>query len=494
MSRPSVPSLDLHLTLSWRDDVIAFRRLSGEGTASLGAGPFALAPIPCGPELAGGFDVARVSAGKALVHAPEGATITLWRADERVDLVEGPALVALGEGDRAELVHGDFRLTTVAGAPEALPRGRRRRMAGAWGALAAAALAHAVVLGLAARDAMASSVEEREDARTAELAGLLASAELRARGDDRPIEDGVGAGQGMEANDKRGDGRTGGGARALGNEGKMGDRGARAGEARRYAVPERVARDRDPSTARAEAMVDASTFGMIGLLAQGPQVPVAPFADAEAHGADGLAANGAMWARLPGEAFGESGLGLTGIGEGGGGSGEGVGLGRVGTLGHTDGDAGRGLGGEGSPRSLGGGSWGVGVGESIGIGDIGHIGHLIGHHSHGAYTCTLRCGYDAAVSGRLPPETVRRVVRQNFGRFRACYEKSLLRNPTLEGRVSTRFVIDRSGAVVSAEDGGSDLPDAGVVACVVGAFRGISFPQPEGGIVTVSYPIVFSPG
>jgi hypothetical protein len=38
------------------------------------------------------------------------------------------------------------------------------------------------------------------------------------------------------------------------------------------------------------------------------------------------------------------------------------------------------------------------------------------------------------------------------------------------------------------------LPDSEVVSCVVGAFYGLSFPSPEGGVVRVSYPIVFSAG
>ena len=88
---------------------------------------------------------------------------------------------------------------------------------------------------------------------------------------------------------------------------------------------------------------------------------------------------------------------------------------------------------------------------------------------------------------------IRRIVRQNFGRFRACYESALLKNPSLAGRVTTRFVIGRDGAVSNVANGGSDLPNASVVSCVTRAFYGLSFPQPEGGIVTVTYPIAFSP-
>jgi hypothetical protein len=99
-----------------------------------------------------------------------------------------------------------------------------------------------------------------------------------------------------------------------------------------------------------------------------------------------------------------------------------------------------------------------------------------------------------AVNGRLPAEVIRRIVRQNFGRFRMCYEQGLGRNPNLEGRVGVRFVIGRDGSVSNVGNGGSDIPDSGVVSCVISAFYGLSFPQPEGGIVTVTYPIMFSPG
>lgn len=99
-----------------------------------------------------------------------------------------------------------------------------------------------------------------------------------------------------------------------------------------------------------------------------------------------------------------------------------------------------------------------------------------------------------SVSGRLPPEVIQRIVRQNFGRFRLCYENGLRNNPNLQGRVGVRFVIGRDGAVSNVSNGGSDMPDGGVVSCVIRSFQGLSFPQPEGGIVTVVYPIMMSPG
>jgi hypothetical protein len=99
---------------------------------------------------------------------------------------------------------------------------------------------------------------------------------------------------------------------------------------------------------------------------------------------------------------------------------------------------------------------------------------------------------DPTISGRLPPEVIQRIVRQNFGRFRMCYENALRTNPSLQGRVAVKFVIARDGSVQMAQDGGSDMPDQGVVQCVSRSFMNLSFPSPEGGIVTVVYPLVFN--
>ncbi|MBI4956955.1 MAG: AgmX/PglI C-terminal domain-containing protein, partial [Myxococcales bacterium] len=153
------------------------------------------------------------------------------------------------------------------------------------------------------------------------------------------------------------------------------------------------------------------------------------------------------------------------IGEGGGGRGEGIGLGNIGTIGH-----------------------GAGTGTGQGFGS-GH-GRLGG--SHRAKPPQVRMGA-TNVSGRLPPEVIQRIVRQNFGRFRMCYEAALRNNPNLQGRVSVNFVIGRDGRVSNVSAGG-DIPDPSVPSCVSRQFYGLSFPQPEGGIVTVAYPIVFTPG
>ncbi|APR78881.1 Hypothetical protein A7982_04228 [Minicystis rosea] len=98
------------------------------------------------------------------------------------------------------------------------------------------------------------------------------------------------------------------------------------------------------------------------------------------------------------------------------------------------------------------------------------------------------------VHGRLAPEIIQRVVRENFGRFRLCYENNLRNSPNLQGRVAVRFVIEVNGKVRKSENAGSDMPDSETVACVVKAFRELTFPPPDGGTVTVTYPVMFAPG
>jgi hypothetical protein len=108
------------------------------------------------------------------------------------------------------------------------------------------------------------------------------------------------------------------------------------------------------------------------------------------------------------------------------------------------------------------GEGGGGRGEGIGLGSIGTIGH-------GAGTGTGQ-GFGSG-HGRLGRSHRARPPRVRMG----------------------ATIIGRDGSV-SNVGGGGDIPDGGVISCVTRAFYGLSFPQPEGGIVTVSYPIVFSPG
>ncbi len=265
-----------------------------------------------------------------------------------------------------------------------------------------------------------------------------------------------------------------GGSRAAGEEGALGDAAAPAAE-RRLAVAGNV----PPSAgqlSRSELLAEVERTGMVGLLQssqQGLNLPQLSWSAPRAQGGDELTALGDLWSERVGEAAG-SGLALTGTGLHGGGTADGsIGLGGLAPFGRGgDGPGGAGPGGDGR--------------------ELAALRALRSSGGHRTKVPQLREA-DTRVSGRLPPDTIRRIVRQNHSRMRLCYEKGLMTNPTLAGRVNVRFVIGSEGRVTHVSEAGSDLPDASVAGCVTRAFYDIGFPKPEGGIVTVVYPISFQP-
>ncbi len=271
-----------------------------------------------------------------------------------------------------------------------------------------------------------------------------------------------------DAIDARSDAREGGtGASAKGEGGAMGSATSHeTGHKRGVQGP----RDNpDPHLARMAILAEAQTFGLPGYLSSqwsaDPNAPTAPWGRDDSLGKDSQSERGGFWGDRIADAAGPGGLGLTGTGQGNDGKWEGIGLHDIGGVDHDG---------------------GAGPGDGIG----GHGGPHGGHQVRAPRVRELA----TSVNGRLPAEAIQRIVRQNFGRFRYCYEKGLRTDPGLRGRVSVKFALDRTGSVLLASDGGSDLPDRGVIQCVVTGFGDLSFPKPEGGVVTVVYPILFSPG
>ena len=95
-------------------------------------------------------------------------------------------------------------------------------------------------------------------------------------------------------------------------------------------------------------------------------------------------------------------------------------------------------------------------------------------------------------TGVLSPAEVVKVVNRRIGAIKGCYERALRKNPSLEGKITVRFTVAGSGKVSAARTTLNELsPDVGN--CIVAAFKGFRFPQPDGGSLTVEYPFLFTP-
>lgn len=274
-----------------------------------------------------------------------------------------------------------------------------------------------------------------------------------------------------EANTQDDDGKSseeGVGVRAAGSEGSMGNPLSKQSN-KSYSIAG-PSDNKDIHIAREAMRNAASSFGIIGILNEGSQgggEVVSPWGDVDSLGKNPANFNGNLWGGDFGESYGSGGLGLSSVGEGGGNT------------------IGNGLIGLGSIGTIGGGFGNSGFGSSH--------GKLNGTHK--PTSPKVRIG-TTTINGRIDPTILQRIIRQNFGRFRFCYEGALKGNPSLSGRISVRFIIDARGGVSSvSSSGGTDLPDPNVVRCVTSAFYSLSFPESVDGkgIITVVYPIVFSP-
>lgn len=99
---------------------------------------------------------------------------------------------------------------------------------------------------------------------------------------------------------------------------------------------------------------------------------------------------------------------------------------------------------------------------------------------------------DVIQLGNIDRAMVDQVIKQNLAKFKYCYQRQVQRNPSLKGKVVSRFVIAGDGTVSKAETKSSTISPA-VDNCVAKTMARLQFPKPKGGgIAIVSYPFVFS--
>ena len=102
---------------------------------------------------------------------------------------------------------------------------------------------------------------------------------------------------------------------------------------------------------------------------------------------------------------------------------------------------------------------------------------------------------DPLLIGALPASAIDEVIKRNLAQIRYCYQRRLVANPGLNGKITLSFTIAGDGSVSSARVARATLEDDAVHSCIVGRFLKMRFPEPQGGgVVSVTYPFLFSPG
>lgn len=96
----------------------------------------------------------------------------------------------------------------------------------------------------------------------------------------------------------------------------------------------------------------------------------------------------------------------------------------------------------------------------------------------------------------LTKEEIAEVMRKAAGRFRACYQDELNRNPKLGGTLVVNFRIEADGKVSKARVVGpkSSLRSGAVESCIVRRVKGLRFPAKGGGVVNFPFDFYASGG
>ncbi|MFY0525384.1 AgmX/PglI C-terminal domain-containing protein [Archangium gephyra] len=124
-----------------------------------------------------------------------------------------------------------------------------------------------------------------------------------------------------------------------------------------------------------------------------------------------------------------------------------------------------------------------------GIGALGAGG--VGKGKVGG-TVTRATARTIAAQGSIDREAVAKVVNSHLQEVYACYERALLKDPGLAGKVVLEWTIGTNGRVVATKTKSSTLRSPSVEACIIGGLKAWTFPPARGGAVIITYPFIFN--
>lgn len=101
-------------------------------------------------------------------------------------------------------------------------------------------------------------------------------------------------------------------------------------------------------------------------------------------------------------------------------------------------------------------------------------------------------GDEAEAIGGLDKSLIAAVVQANIGQIKHCYERQLIVDPNIFGKVVAQWTINKDGLVSTTSVKKTTMNNASVENCILGKIKNWEFPKPKGGgQVIVSYPFLF---
>jgi pSer/pThr/pTyr-binding forkhead associated (FHA) protein len=120
-------------------------------------------------------------------------------------------------------------------------------------------------------------------------------------------------------------------------------------------------------------------------------------------------------------------------------------------------------------------------------------GTTIGGKGFGGKGFDLNLGGDEAEAiGGLDKSLIAAVVQANIGQIKHCYERQLIVDPNIFGKIVAQWTIGGDGSVTVSSVKKSTMNNKAVEGCILAKIKGWTFPKPKGGgQVIVSYPFLF---
>lgn len=129
------------------------------------------------------------------------------------------------------------------------------------------------------------------------------------------------------------------------------------------------------------------------------------------------------------------------------------------------------------------GKGGAGIG-ALGAGNIGK-GKVSGAVTHAI-------SHNVGAQGAIDKEAVAKAINSHLGEVSSCYERALLKEPGLAGKIILEWQITTAGVVGYAKTKSSTMKSAAVEACIINSLKGWKFPAAKGAGVVITYPFMFN--